>query len=65
MILYDLRGPRLCLKAMTVFALLLVTLIAAVVGAVVVSLVRESRRWRKFRSLMREWLDERERRESS
>lgn len=50
---------------MVLFAILLVLLVVMVVGAIVVRLVRESRRWRKFRLLLREWMEERDRRESS
>ncbi|HET6382986.1 MAG TPA: hypothetical protein VFJ58_06305 [Armatimonadota bacterium] len=58
------RGARDLIDETVVFGILLIVLIIGLVVALIVRLVRQSRNWKRFRSLIRDWVDEREKRES-
>jgi dolichol kinase len=59
-----LKSGSLRFNSIALFAILLIVLIATLAGAVVVRAVRDIRQWRKFRTLVREWAEDREKRES-
>jgi len=59
------KNLREAARETIVFAVLLVVLVAAVVTAMAVRITREVRRWRRFRLLLQEWAEERERRGSA
>ncbi len=59
----SLRSPRPLIDEMVVFATLLVVLVAALAIALGVRVFHDSRRWRKLRALLQDWMDERERTE--
>ena len=59
------KSFRVAARETVLFAILLIVLVAAVVAALAVRITQEVRRWRRFRLLLQEWAEERERRGSA
>lgn len=57
------KSLRAWLDETILFAILIVALIAALLAALIVLLVRQARKWKQFRALLKEWAEDREKRE--